>query len=324
MWDANARACVTGMTTARDIVSRMLARALALVVAAALVVGAGGSARADTVSDSVKELAGRGGNYKVRLAAALALSKSKDARAIIALADALGHDDDATIRRVAALALEKMIDASTPADANQLAFDALDKAASGDDDAKVRDTAAKTLRVLAGFRRGKKAEPARPAARGGSRPEVFIHVDTLTDQSKKLTGDTGERVVRVVRKGVEKTGYATAWPGGVPSSAELTSAGSRAFIVVTTVKKIELEKKPTQTQVACTVTMRIAPWNGKDGGERWEANRAASANGSAKAMTGTSEREIVGGIRDCLESVAEDITARQVVPFLRRIANAGS
>ena len=76
--------------------------------------------------------------------------------------------------------------------------------------------------------------------------------------------------------------------------------------------------------MSCKVEIRVAPWTGTDGGEKWEANKAASASGSAKAMTGNSDREIAGGVRDCLEAVAEDVTTRQVMPFLKRLANAGS
>jgi hypothetical protein len=89
------------------------------------------------------------------------------------------------------------------------------------------------------------------------------------------------------------------------------------------VKKIEVTKGGRQTTIACTVTVRVAPWGGKDGGEKWEANRAASASGSAKAMTGNSASAITSGMRDCLEAVAEDVTNRQVVPFLKRLAQAG-
>jgi hypothetical protein len=41
-------------------------------------------------------------------------------------------------------------------------------------------------------------------------------------------------------------------------------------------------------------------------------------------MTGNSDREIAGGMRDCLDAVAEDVTARQLLPFLKRLAAAGS
>ena len=74
--------------------------------------------------------------------------------------------------------------------------------------------------------------------------------------------------------------------------------------------------------IACTVAIRIAPWGGRDGGERWEANRAASASGSAKATTSNRDRDIKSGVRDCVEAVTEDVTSRQVVPFLKRLAGS--
>lgn len=304
----------------------------ALFVLFVLMASTAPAARADSISDNVTQLTSKGSVYKVRLASALALSKSKDPRAIIALSDSLNHDSDETIRRVAALAMEKMIDNTTPPDAASLAFSALDKAASSDKDAKVRETAASTLKRLAPYRNAKKkagtqVETVTKGANSsaGNGPGVYVQIDRVTDQSKKLSGDTGDRVIKIVKKGVDRTGYATSWPGGgQPTAADLSSAKSRGFIVASTIKKIEITKASSQTQVACNVEIRISPWNGKDGGERWEANKAASATGSAKAMTGNNAREVSGGIRDCLEAVAEDVTSRQVVPFLKRLAQAGS
>jgi hypothetical protein len=258
---------------------------------------------------------GTDGSTRVRLAAALSLAKSKDARAVIALAGALRRDGDAAIRRVSAMALEKMIDARTAPDALQVGLAALDEAAVGDSDPKTREIAGRALRSLVGLRR--------PRGRS-DRPQVFVNVDSTYDHTKQLPPGGGDRLMRIVKQNVERTGYATTWPGGLPTSAELSSSRSRAFIVASTVKKIEITKVGTQTQIACTVAVRIAPWSGKDGGERWEANRAASASGSAKAMTGNRVRDIQGGVRDCLEAVAEDVTARQVVPFLKRLATSGS
>ncbi len=275
---------------------------------------------ADTTETNVAQLAS-GGSYKVRLAAALALSKSRDARAVIAVADALTNDTDPTIRRVAALALEKMVDSRTPEDARELGLTALEEASTGDRDPKVRDTAAKSLKALAALKRKKASTPAKA---GGSRPSVFVNVDPTTDQSKLLPKEASQRVMNIVKSNVERTGYATSWPGGLPTSAELTSSRSQAFIVASTVKRLDITKSGTMTQIACTVAIRVAPWQGKDGGEKWEANKAASASGSAKATTGNKERDIQGGVRDCIEAVAEDVTSRQVVPFLKRIAQAGS
>lgn len=290
-----------------------MSRALAVIAACLLLCAR--AASADAIDTYVRELGG--GGYKVRLAAALALSKSKDARAAIALADALNGDRDATIRRVSALALEKMVDARTEDDAKELAIDALERAARSDRDAKVKASAAAALRALSGLRRGKTSRPS------GNRPEVFVNIEA-SDQSKKAPSDAPARLTRVVKVQIAKTGYATDWPGGLPTQRELASSRSRAFIVASTVKKVEVTRTARNATVACTVSVRIAPWTGTDGGEKWEANRAASAQGSAKAQTGTSQREIDGGVRDCLEAVAEDVTSRQVVPFLKRIAQSGS
>ncbi|MFT3696149.1 MAG: HEAT repeat domain-containing protein [Kofleriaceae bacterium] len=293
-----------------------MSRAPAVVAACLLVALFASQSRADTVDQNVKELSTSSKSYKVRLAAALALSKSKDARAVLALADALDKDEDATVRRVAALALQKTIDQSTPNDALSLAIAALEKASSTDGDSRVRETASNALRAVSIYKKAA-AHPA-PVAKGD---KVFVNVDAAIDQSNKAPTDGLPRVTSIVKKGVERTGYATAWAaGGLPTNSELASANTRAFIVASTVKKVDISRAGRQTQVACTVSIRVAPWAGKDGGEKWEANKAASASGSAKAMTGNTDREVAGGVRDCLEAVSEDVTSRQVVPFLKHLA----
>jgi hypothetical protein len=276
-------------------------RALAVLTAWLLVFGR--VARADSIDTNIRQMTDS--SYKVRLAAALALSKSHDPRAVIALALALG----------------KMIDAHTAEDARELGLDALADAADSDADHKVRSTALRAQQDLSGLHRRKK-DPKLDAK--AERPGVFVNIDGTTDQSKVAPSDAGERLARILKKGIERTGYATTWPGGLPTQIELTANHARAFIVATSVKKIEISRVSHQTQISCKLEIRVAPWSGTDGGEKWEANKAASASGSAKAMTGNSDREIAGGVHDCLEAVAEDVTTRQVMPFLKRLANAGS
>jgi hypothetical protein len=290
-------------------------RALAVVAACFL---SAGVARADTVDTNIHQMADS--SYKVRLAAVLALSKSHDARAVIVIAGALRRDDEPTIRRVAALALGKMIDVRTAEDAREIGLDALAEAATGDPDLKVRTTAERAQQVLSGLRRKKK----QPDAASSDKPGVFVNIDSTTDQSKIAPSDAGERLARIVKKTVERTGYATTWPGPLPTQTELASSHSRAFIVASTVKKIDISKVSRLTQISCKVEIRVAPWSGTDGGEKWEANKAASASGSAKAVTGNSDREIAGGVRDCLEAVAEDVATQKIMPFLKRLASAGS
>jgi hypothetical protein len=268
-----------------------------------------GAAIADTIDQSVKELGSD--SQKVRLAAALALSKSKDPRAVLAVSGALNDDRDATVRRVSALALAKMIDASTAEDAKQLALAALERAARSDKDAKVKSTSASTLKALSSLKQSSSTS---------SMPSVFVNIDNAVDQSNRAPKDAPDRLIKIVKKSIEKTGYATSWPGGLPTNKQLAQSKSQAYIVAANVKKIDVTKGTRQTTIACTVAIRVAPWSGKDGGEKWEANKSASASGSAKAMTGNSDRDVTAGMRDCLDAVAEDVTTRQVVPFLKRVA----
>jgi hypothetical protein len=273
------------------------------------------TAEANTVDTGVRQLAS-GNAYKVRLAAALSLAKSREPRAVIALATAIREDDSDTIRRVSVLALEKMIDTRTADDAKELGFSALEHAAQNDDNVKVRETAKKALKTLASVRKTKGVPGA---------PPVFVNIDSTQDQSNQLPTGGAARLTRIVKTNVERTGYSTSWPSGsLPTNADLTSSRSRGFIVASTVKKVDITKAGSQTQIACTVVLRVAPWEGTDGGERWEANRAASASGSAKATTGNRPSDVNRGVRDCVEAVAEDISSNKVVPFLKQLAQAGS
>src|SRR6185436_5897145 len=139
---------------------------------------------------------------------------------------ALNSDGDATIRRVSALALEKMVDASSAEDAKALAFEALERAAQGDRDPKVKSTADATLKALSGLRKSANTSKASTQS-----PTVFVNIATATDQSNRAPKDAPDRVIKIVRKSIEKTGYATSWPGGLPTSKELTQSKSQAYIV---------------------------------------------------------------------------------------------
>jgi hypothetical protein len=66
--------------------------------------------------------------------------------------------------------------------------------------------------------------------------------------------------------------------------------------------------------------MRISPWEGTDGEERWVANQTGKATGSGKAMTGSSDSQIANGMVDCVAAVGEQLTADKVVPFIKGLA----
>jgi hypothetical protein len=301
-----------GRAIARDMLRPMrgaLGRLLVVAVVVLALVAVAAPARADEIDDQVALLAG-GGGYKIRLGAALSLSKSRDPRAVTALAVALERDSESTIRRVAALSLGQL-GADLAKKSRERAQLALEKAARADKDARVRDTATEALAKLSG---------AAPATADG--PSVFVNVGGATDLTRKAPADAARRLEGAVRSAVKRSGgYAVEWPGGLPTSVELAESGTRGFFVAATVAVLDIAKTSARTEVACTVSIRVAPWTGRDGKEKWEAAKAASAKGSGKAITGASDAAVAGGIRDCILTVGEELTARQVVPFIKRLSS---
>lgn len=285
-------------------------RAALAVLIATLAVGEIRVARADLVDDEAQQLASAPG-YKRRLAAVLALSKSHDGRAVRALADGLRRDKEVQIRRVAALALGKAVDGTTPTAARDAALAALD-AARRDRDKKVRELAERSHATVSAL--------VRPAVSADA-PSIYVHLGDGVDLSSQAPRDALGKLVRTVRTTVTRRtpGVATEWPGKPPTASELTAAGARAFVVAPTIAALVIEKRGNRAEIACTVSVRVAPWGGTDGSEKWAAQRAASASGSGKAIVSGDAGSIAGGIRDCVLAVAEEVTEKQVVPFLRKL-----
>jgi hypothetical protein len=301
-------------------------RAVGVAVVLSLIV-AEGRGIADAVDDRIAELV-RSDNFKLRLAGALALAKSSEPRALVALAKALDDGSERSVRRVCVLGLARQLPLA-PAPLRRELLVVLERVAAKDRDSRIRSSAAAAVRdVQQSLDRessrpiGKLPMPTAPVVHNDA-PKVFVNIDVATDQSTKMNAAGLARLTAQVKKSVARMGYATAWPGSLPTSDDLQSHQARAYLVVPTVKKLEVKRQSERmTEVACTVSIRVAPWMGIDGKELWEAERAASASGSAKAQTGGSEREVAGGMRDCVEAVADEIATRQVVPFLQRLVGS--
>ena len=288
--------------------SREIARALAALVMLAALFARALPARADSVDDNVADLQ-RGGSYKLRIAAAAALAKSSDDRAVKALAKALADDRDAQVRKVAALALRRSVTARTGKSARRAALAALEGAAR-DKDKKVRAAAADTLESL-------------EAILSAKSPKVFVKIERPKDRSRKAKAATPE-LEKAVRSEVSRASkdYTTDWAGGLPTGRELEQLGTRAFVVDAAVAKVSIAQKNGRAEVTCSIEIRVAPWSGSDGQERWVANQTGKATGSGKATTGTNQRAIDSGIVDCVAAVGEQLTSDQIVPFIRRLASS--
>lgn len=300
-----------------------MVRVAAVAVAIAL---ASAPAFADAIEVRIAEL-GDDDNYKLRLASALALSKSSDARALRALIGVLGRAGEKSLRRIAVAGLSKQ-GASAPAALRAEILESLRLAARVDRDTKVRTSAAKAAKRLAALPAPEPIAVARPTPRvspvasssSTTAPKLFVKVDVATDATKRLGSEALAHVTGAVRRSVSKAGFSTAWPGALPTSAELRASSAHAYLVAATVKELEVRKPARGAEISCTVSIMVAPWHGTDGKELWEAERAATAAGSARAETGGSERDISGGILDCVETVTEEVAQRHVAPFLRRMS----
>lgn len=284
-------------------------RIASLAVLCALLAAPAG-ARADAIADSVATLHGSGG-YKLRLQAALTLAKSTDDRAILALIRALDRDSEPAVRRVAALALQKNVSARTRKNVREAALDGL-RDALRDKDKKVRAAAKQALTTLESMFAVKA-------------PRVFVTIEASKDRTRKAGSRAVSELDKAVRSRVARASkdYALEWPDGVlPTGEELEKHGTRAFIVTSAVAKVTIGKRGGRAEVACTVEIRVAPWGGTDGDERWIADQTGNATGSGKATTGTSSTAIAGGVVDCVAAVGEQLTDDKIVPFIRRLASS--
>jgi hypothetical protein len=276
-----------------------------------------GAARADDIRRQAQQLRGAS-DYRVRLSAALNLARTHDPRAIAAITFALRRDGESTVRRVAALSLGKMVNDATPEDVKRRALKALQNAARSDRDQRVRAVAKRTLSQLSAI--AARPAPERASARQAA---VYVNVAAPSDLTRKVPRETARRMHETVQRTVRKhaPGYATSADAPLPTRAELTRNGTRGFYVGATISSVSVQTKGRYAEVACSVSVRVSQWTGRDGEERLVAGGAASATGNGRVLGNASGRGISDATRDCLLTVAEEVTARQVIPFLQRVAS---
>ena len=266
-------------------------------------------AYADGVSSRATQLRSSS-EYKVRLSAALWLGKKHDSRAISALTYAVRNDSESTVRSVAALSLSKLIDETVPKDTRDKAIDALAHVAKNDSDKKVRQKAGDAWSKTKALR-----SPT------GGLPPVFVAVGTPTGVKSLVTdasvAEMQKAMRRALREAAPSFGQATK-KDGLPTQKELTKASSAGFYVNASVQEVNTEKKRGYTEVRCKVGMRVNVWNGKDGEERLRENETAAATGSGRVKGGSSKTAVANAQRDCVNAVVEQLTSRQVVPFIKR------
>jgi hypothetical protein len=292
------------MATSRGV----LAAVLGIAIAAAIAVP---PAAADRIDARAKQLRSARA-HETRLSAAIWLSRSDDARAVAALTAALRRDGEPTIRNVAAVALGRLVDTTMPADVRDAAIDALAYAARRDGSETVRRSASASHASLRSLR-----TPAYGL------PPIFVAVGRPTDRSARLSRLGLAAVDGALRRALRATGseLAQTAPGeDGPSSAELRQSGTLGFFVNASVAQVQVARGSGRAEVRCQVDMRVSGWNGHDGGERFQEGQSASATGRGRVVSGLAARQIALAAQDCATGVVEEVTARQIVPFMRRQA----
>jgi hypothetical protein len=254
-----------------------------------------GQAQADKIDRLSKQLRSAS-SYKVRLSAALALSKLGDPRAIPALLVGLS-DSEKTVRGVSAAGLAKVVDAQTSDGRRRQVLSALDRVRKRDKNQFVRRQADKAYNTVS---------KGSTSSGGG---KVFVDVGSMGDKTgknaklKKLMQQT---VARTFKK------KASTYQIGMGGSASPPGSAS-AYHVDGTLTDLTVSSKGSSTEVACKVSMLIATYPQK--------SMFGFLNGGARVMTGSSSRDQAFGMQDCVAAVVEDLVQRKVIPTLESRSN---
>lgn len=277
----------------------MGARRVALIAFAGLVLLhlTSADARAD-IDRQIRQLRDSD-NFKVRLSAALALAKTRDRRAVAALARALRRDSSATIRRVAVDSLSKVLARPLPKSSVRLGLAALDRASQRDPDKRVRRAAARIHEKLTRRRR-----------RGGG---AFVALGKPSDPSRAGPRGIRRQMMSTVSEAVEREA-----PSLEVFPRAKSPTNSRGWFIGASISGLSVSRKGRSAEVRCRVAVRVSPY--LNGRERFIAGETASAKGSGRVVGGNSKRELDRSKRECVLAVVEQVTQQQVLPFIKRAA----
>ena len=263
-------------------------------------------AHADAVASLIEQL--EDSSDKIRLSAALNLTKLGDASAILPLAKALGNDSDKNVRSAAAVGLGKLITASTKPNIKKLAMSALTKAASGDSSEFVKAQAEKALKAL-----GSAAPPETSGggSGGGGGGGIYVNIGPMSSKTGNAAADPKLRTLmnKVATKTMGRAPHMpTIWPGGLPTKAQLASKKVDGFYVDGTLNEVKVTTSGSTSTVSCKVSMLLASFPDK--------SVFGFLNGGAKVQGSSSQRDIDLGMEDCVSAVMEDLIAKKIIPTI--------
>jgi hypothetical protein len=282
----------------------------AAIAAIAVVLARSAPARADNVDELIRQL-DNDDSDKVRLSAALNLTKLGDPRAILAFAKALGNDSDKNVRGAAAVGLGALVNDKTKSSVKNLAARALRRAADADSSEFVKGQADKALKAI-GVASG---QTVTPPPVGGS---IYVNIGPMSSKTGDTTADVRLKalMVKIATKTMGKvaSNMATSWPGGSPSKAMLDAKATQGFYIDGTLNDLKVKESGRSTTVSCKINMLLASFPDKSIFGLLSGGASVQASGSASDVALARE--------DCVSAVVEDLIAKKIVPTI--ITKAGS
>jgi hypothetical protein len=281
---------------------------VAMIVAMGVVLARAAPAYADSVDDLIQQLKDDDSD-KVRLSAALNLTKLGNPRAIPALTTAVVSDTNNTVRGAAAVGLGKLVNDKTSAKVKREAVEALTQAVgesrAGD---LVHREAEKALKAIG-------ATVPVQAAGGGS---IYVNIGPMSSRTGDNSSDAKLKMLmaKVATKTMAKvaSGMSTTWPGGVPTKAMLDAKATQGFYVDGTLNELKVKESGSSTTVSCKINMLLASYPDK--------SIFGLLNGGASVQASSSARDIALAREDCVSAVVEDLIAKKIVPTIN--TKAGS
>ncbi|HMG51936.1 MAG TPA: HEAT repeat domain-containing protein [Kofleriaceae bacterium] len=275
------------------------------------IAGRAAPARADNLAELIRQLADDDSD-KVRLSAALNLTKLGDQRAVLPLAKALGNDPDKAVRGAAAVGLGKLVGDKTDPRFKKAAVAVLTQARDSDDSDFVRGKAAEALKVIGvtGTTAQVQTQPT-----GGA---IYVNIGPMSSR----TGDTAvdaklkALMVKVANRTMSRvaSNMAITWPGGAPTRAMLDAKATAGFYVDGTVNEMKVKEAGSSMMVSCKINMLLASYPDK--------SIFGLLNGGASVQASGSSNDLALAREDCVSAVVEDLIAKKIVPTITTKAGA--
>jgi len=257
---------------------------------------------ADNVDELVRQLENDDSD-KVRLSAALNLSRLGNARAILPLAGAVERDGSESVRAAAAVGLGRLVTDKTEPRVKAKAIAALSRAKDSDDSELVKAQAARALKAIGAT----EAVTPRP---GGS---IYVNIGPMSSKTGDAAADPKLRalMVKIATKTLAKvaSNMATAWPGGsAPTKAMLDAKSTQGFYVDGTLNDLKVKESRSSATVSCKINMLLASYPDKSIFGLLSGGASVQASGSAT--------DIALAREDCVSAVVEDLIAKKIVPTI--------